>query len=242
MIASEHSKYSNLLLRHMTAADLASLECHFERVSLPLGTKLEVANKPVEQVYFFESGLASVVAATADQKEIEVGIAGREGMSGPAVILGASQSPHKTFMQVSGMGHRIPVGPFGRALQASPTLLGLLLRYVQTTHVQTASTALANGRAKLEERLARWLLMTHDRMDGNEVTLTHDFLAVMLGVRRPGVTEAIHILEGKGLIRAYRGRLFVTNRDGLLTHANGFYGAAEREYERLMQDQAEQLP
>jgi CRP-like cAMP-binding protein len=128
-------------------------------------------------------------------------------MSGTAVILGASQSPHSTFMQVAGAGYRIAAEPFARALQTSPKLLSLMLRYVEIAHIQTPSTALANGRAKLEERLARWLLMTHDRMDSHEMTLTHEFLAVMLGVRRPGATEAIHILEGKGLIRSNRGRL-----------------------------------
>ena len=143
-------------------------------------------------------------------------------------------TPNNTFMQVDGWGWRVPAEILRRQFEASPGLRGLLLRYVQTMLYQTAMTALANGHSKLEERLARWLLMTHDRVDGADVRLTHEFLAVMLGVRRPGVTEAMHLLEGRGLIRANRGHVVILNREGLEAQANGSYGAAESEYRRLI--------
>jgi hypothetical protein len=116
----------------------------------------------------------------------------------------------------------------------SPELRNVLLRYSQAFMIQTAHTALANGRAKLEERLARWLLMAHDRVNGDEVPLVHEFLALMLGVRRAGVTVALHMLEGQALIRASRGKIVVLDRQGLEEAANGLYGVPEREYERLM--------
>jgi CRP-like cAMP-binding protein len=116
----------------------------------------------------------------------------------------------------------------------SPTLRGMLLHYVQAFMIQTAHTAASNGSAKLEERLARWLLMAHDRTDGDELSLVHEFLAVMLGVRRPGVTVALHTLEEQGLIRARRGSILIIDRAGLEELANSSYGVPEAEYDRLM--------
>jgi CRP-like cAMP-binding protein len=119
-------------------------------------------------------------------------------------------------------------------MEESRALRSLLLAYVQALLAQTTSTVLANGHAKLEERLARWLLMVHDRTDGMTITLTHEFLAVMLGVRRAGVTVALHLLEGKGLIRSTRRQIVILNRRGLIEEAHGSYGAAEEEYRRLI--------
>jgi CRP-like cAMP-binding protein len=108
------------------------------------------------------------------------------------------------------------------------------LSYGQTFLVQTSHTALSNSRASIEERLARWLLMAHDRVDGDALGVVHEFLALMLGVRRPGVTVAIHMLEARGLIHSARGRIDVLDRKGLEKAANGFYGVPESEYERLL--------
>jgi hypothetical protein len=109
-----------------------------------------------------------------------------------------------------------------------------LLRYAQSLHIQTGYTALVNARSKLEERLARWLLMCEDRSAGSKVAMTHEFLSVMLGVRRPGVTVAIQLLEGRGLIRAQRGEIVIRDRQGLILCADGGYGEAEAEYQRLI--------
>ncbi len=111
-----------------------------------------------------------------------------------------------------------------------------MLRFAQSFLIQATHTAISNGSAKLEERLARWLLMAHDRIDGDELPLIHDFLALMLGVRRPGVTVAIHSLEGQGLIEAARGVIRVIDRKGLEEVANASYGTPEAEYERLMRE------
>jgi CRP-like cAMP-binding protein len=119
-------------------------------------------------------------------------------------------------------------------MQESRTLRKVLLRFVHSFMIQATHTAVANGSAKLEERLARWLLMAHDRLDGDRLRLVHEFLARMLGVRRPGVTVAIHALESSGVIESARGVITVVDREGLEEMANGSYGVPEREYERLM--------
>ena len=228
------NSFRNELLRAMEPSDLDRLVPHLERVTLNVRFQLEDANTPIAYGYFLEAGMASIVARLGDDRDIEIGVAGRDGMIGTAVILGAEMTPNSTFMQVDGWGWRVPAATLRQQFDESASLRGLLLRYVQTMLFQTAMTALANGHSKLEERLARWLLMTHDRVDGADVRLTHEFLAVMLGVRRPGVTEAMHLLEGRGLIRANRGHVVILNREGLEAQANGSYGAAESEYRRLL--------
>ncbi|HEY4201040.1 MAG TPA: Crp/Fnr family transcriptional regulator [Devosiaceae bacterium] len=234
MNALRSARFRNALLRAMAPCDFDALEPHLERVTLEVRFQLERANQTIEHAYFLEDGLASIVARMSGDRDIEVGVAGRDGMTGTAVILGASMTPNSTFMQVDGWGWRVSADVLRRLFDASPSLRDLLLRYVQTMLLQTSATALANGHAKLEERLARWLLMTHDRVEGTDVRLTHEFLAVMLGVRRPGVTDAMHILEGKGFIRANRGQVVILDRDGLEQQANGSYGGPEAEYIRLM--------
>jgi CRP-like cAMP-binding protein len=119
-------------------------------------------------------------------------------------------------------------------METSATLRPVLLKFVQAFLVQTAQTAVANAQARLEERLCRWLLMCHDRVDTDTLPLTHAFLATMLGVRRAGVTTALHLLEGRGLIRATRGCIEIVDREGLKKGASGTYGTPEREYQRLV--------
>src|ERR1700759_4128168 len=137
-------------------------------------------------------------------------------------------------MQIGCSRRRIPEEPSREALAKSETLRALMLKWAHGFMIQTAHTALANGRAKLEERLARWLLMAHDRMTSNAVPLTHEFLAVMLGVRRAGVTVSRRSFEQRGFITPRRGELTVVNRPGLEKVAGSFYGTPEQELERLL--------
>jgi CRP-like cAMP-binding protein len=218
----------------MLAEDLALLEPHLDEIKLDVPLRLEQAETAINSVYFLECGLASIVGRLPNGRDIEVGIAGREGMTGVSVILGSGQSPNITFMQISGWGFRLSSAKLTEAMTASPSLKAMLLLYVQSLLVQTTSTVLANGHVQTDARLARWLLMVHDRMAGATVPLTHEFLAIMLGVTRPGVTVALHALEGQKLIRAVRGQITIINRSGLIRLSQGSYGAAEREYHRLM--------
>jgi CRP-like cAMP-binding protein len=232
------SQSANRLLAALTHDDASVIQVHLEPVTLELRRALESPGKPIRHVYFLETGLGSVVAIGAKGRRIEIGIFGCEGMSGTTIVLGGDRSPHETFMQIGGVGQRIATAAFQEALARSPTLRTALLRYVQAFTVQTAYTALANGQAKLEERLARWLLMCHNRVKGDEMTLTHEFLATMLGVRRAGVTIALHMLESQGLIRATRGVVTIQDREGLEEAADGSYGQPEAEYRRLFSQEA----
>ena len=213
---------SNNLLSRMSRADAQLLEPHLEAVDLPLRKQLQARNKRVAQVYFIESGIASVVANGG--QAIEVGMIGREGMSGVSVLLGDGERvPHETYMQLAGSGQRMSAAALREAIRASDTLHQLLLRYVHSFMTQTTQTALANGRSKIEERLARWLLLADDRVDGNELPLTHEFLAIMLGVRRSGVTVALQELERKGMIAHRRSVITIIDREGLEHSSNGTY-------------------
>jgi CRP-like cAMP-binding protein len=180
--------------------------------------------------------VVSVVAVDNEDHRIEVGVIGYEGVTGVPLILGDNRAQHSAYMQIPGHGHRIAQGPWCQAIQNSESLRALMLKSAQGFMIQTAQTALANGRAKLEERLARWLLMAHDRMQSNAVPLTHEFLAVMLGVRRAGVTVAIHSFEKRGLIATKRGQLTVVDRAGIEKVAGSFYGVPEAELRRLLSD------
>lgn len=223
----------NSLLASLSPTDAALLQAHLEPVTLEVRTSMEKAHKPIRHVYFPHAGLGSVVAVGERDRRIEIGLFGRDGMSGTAVVMGSDRSPHDTFMQVAGSGQRMASDALRNAMGQSPTLQPILLRYVQAFAIQTAYTVLANARTSLESRLARWLLMCHDRVDGDEFALTHEFLSTMLGVRRAGVTVAIHMLEGQGLIRATRGSILVQDREGLEDAAKDSYGQPEAEYRRL---------
>ncbi|ESY95699.1 MULTISPECIES: Crp/Fnr family transcriptional regulator [unclassified Mesorhizobium] len=226
--------YQNALLRRLSPGDLASIEPNMERVALPMRTQLESTKSVIEHVYFLEDGIASVVAKLPKGRDTEVGLIGMEGMTGALVALGGDRAAHDTYMQLAGSGLRVPAPALSSALSESTTLKALLLLYVQTLYIQTSYTALVNARSKLDERLARWLLMCHDRVRTDRLAITHEFISVMLGVRRPGVTVAIQELEGRGLIRATRGEIVIRDRDGLFQLADGTYSEPEREYERLL--------
>jgi CRP-like cAMP-binding protein len=226
------ARSANRLLSRLSPEEFGLLRPHLEAVELPVRKQLESRNKPIEAVYFIEHGIASVVA-NGSGRPIEVGIIGREGMTGLPLVMGTDRSPHETYMQVAGDGQRMSSANLGQAVEQSPALHRHLLRYGHAFVVQTAQTALANGRSKLEERLARWLLMANDRLDGDQVPLTHEFLSVMLGVRRPGVTTALDLLEKEGLVQAKRRAIAILDRAGLRKVSNGAYGAPEAEFKRL---------
>ena len=226
--------FKNHLLTTMAPDDYAFIVPHLELVQLPVGYDVEIRGGRAEHMYFVESGIVSLVAANGSGKQIEIGLIGREGITGISVILGDDVANHSAYMQVEGHGHKIPAPLMLDALRRSNGLRDRLSRFAHTIMIQTAHTALANGRANLVERLSRWILMAHDRVDGNTIPITHEFLALMLGVRRAGVTVTLHELEGRRLIKAIRRQITVVNRAGIEKLANGFYGQPEGEYFRLV--------
>jgi CRP-like cAMP-binding protein len=223
----------NRILSRLSRADLHLLMPHLSPIDLPLRKSLEVPNKPIDYVYFVERGFASIVATGSGGDAIEVGLIGCEGVTGLAVIMGANRSPNATYMQLAGSGLRISAANLRSAMEESASLQKILLQYAYVFMVQTAQTALANGRSKVEERLARWLLMAHDRVAKNDLALTHEFLGIMLGVRRSGVTVALGVLESRGLIRSARGIITIVKRKALEKLAGSTYGVPESELKRL---------
>lgn len=222
---------NNGLLRTLPEKDAALIRSRAELVTLDQDQTLFESKKPITNVYFFESGLSSeVVFAT---KSIEVGCIGHEGCSGVPVLLGVDSSPHKAFMQAGGTALRIASADLTELIDNNRAIRELLLRYAHVFMIQIAATALADGRYDIEQRLARWLLMCQDRL-GDELPLTHDFLSVMLGVRRPSVTDALHKLEGNRAIRAERALITVRDRAALEEKAGDSYGIPEAEYRRLI--------
>jgi CRP-like cAMP-binding protein len=230
------TQFRNRLLSALPADDLELLRPNLETTPLLLRAVIEPADTPIRYVYFPESGLASIIARTKQERGVEVGLFGSDGMSGLSIVMGDDRSANETLVQHDGSSSRITARNLTQALETSPTMRNCLLHYLQAFLCQTSQTALTNGRATIEERLARWILMAHDRLDGDALKLTHEFLALMLGVRRPGVTVALHFLEGKGLIKSTRGLVTVMDRDGLEEVADGSYGVPEAEYDRLFGD------
>lgn len=234
MVQSKQSSVRNGLLRAMSADDFALLAPHLQPLATQLREDLVTANEPVTECYFPESGFVSMVAIH-DGKGIEVGLTGREGLVGAVpVLLDDDRTPHVSFVQMSGTVLGIATPVLLEAVDQSRSLRRMLLRYVHTFVVQVAQTAFAQGSLGLESRLARWLLMIHDRVDGDELVLTHEFLSIMLGVQRAAVTLALQNLEGAGRIKGRRKRILILDREPLKALTNGAYGVPEAEYERLI--------
>lgn len=234
MPRSSQSLVLNILLRNISAADYALLQPHLETVRLQKRSVMVTPNQPIAHIYFPESGVGSIVAVSPEGQRVEAGIFGRDGMSGLATLFGSDRSPSETFMQIEGSAQRLSTEAFREAIDKSRTLLATLLRFAQAMSVQSSYTSLSNAVHSLPERLARWILMCHDRMDGDGLPLTHEFMGMMLGVRRPSVTTTLHVLEGGHFIRATRGMITVRDRAGLEDLAADAYGVPEADYERLI--------
>lgn len=229
------SSTSNLLLQTLSKADFALLEPHFERIKLKQNDRIFEANRRIESVHFPEAGVFSVVALQAGGDMVEVGLYGREGMSGAAVVLAALQTPHTSMVQIDPASSlTITSDRLLEACRTSESLRNAMLRYVQSLSIQAELTAASNARDPLLDRLARWLLMCHDRVDGDQIELTHEFASIMLAVRRAGVTVTLHTLEATGSIRSTRGLVTIADRARLGEIAGSSYGGAEAEYRRLV--------
>jgi CRP-like cAMP-binding protein len=225
------STVSNLLLRALPPEAFDLLKPAMQRIDLPLKFELVTPDVPNDQVVFLERGLGSLVATSSDNEIVEVGHIGYEGLAGMHVLLKVPKTPNKTFMQAEGNGISVPTSVFLGMVGQIPAANDLLLRYVHCCELQLAHSALANARYNMPERLARWLLMCHDRLQTDDLPLTHEFLSIMLGVRRSGVTNEIHILEGVHAIKATRGNIRIVDRQKLEDVAGGSYGIPEDEYE-----------
>ena len=230
----QQSAVKNRLLRIMSAEDFASLAPHLQPCHREKGGTLFEAGDRTDTVWFFESGIGSIITTSPEGLKAENGLFGRDGFAPVGVIMGNDRSPHLGIAQVAGDCFNMPAAALIEAADTSVSLRTLLLRFAQALATQTSYTALSNAVHPIDERLARWILMCDDRSDGGELALTHEFLSIMLAVRRPSVTTALHVLEGNGFIRAERGCIIVRNRAAMVEFAGDSYGAPEAEYERLI--------
>lgn len=234
MYALEHAYIRNRLLSHLPKDELDHIREMLLPVVLPKGFVLVRASQTIDYVYFLSSGIGSVVTVSAEGQRAEAGMFGREGFSPTSAGVGGTISVHEVLIQVAGEGFKIPLKALLDVLAVTPVFSNLLARFIQTFASQISYTALCNANYQVDERLARWLLMYHDRMNNDEIALTHEFISLMLSVRRPSITNAIHVLEGHKLIRAERGLITIRDRSGLEDFAGSAYGAPEDEYRRLI--------
>ena len=226
------SEDRNLLLDALPARDQLRVRSQLERVPLPLGMTIYEADAPITQVFFPCSGMVSMVSEMPEGT-VEVGTVGREGMVGVAIALQADSMPTRAFVQVEGEAMRMSAGNLRALMTESAALQRILARYALALFDQAAQSAACNRLHTLEERCARWLLMTHDRLRGDVLPLKHTFLAQMLGVHRPAVTVAAGTLQRAGMISYTRGRIRIIDRAALESAACGCYEITRRSYEQL---------
>lgn len=231
------TEFSNRLLNALPAEVLDALRPYLLPVSMVLNQVMHEVGTPIDDVYFVEEGLVSLTADTHDNGAVEVGITGREGLVGVSVLLNRHViAYHRAFVQVPGSALRVRSGVMRDMADRHPALRDLCLRYQQVMMVQACQAAACNARHELPERLARWLVMTHDRIDGDELPMTQEFMALMLGVRRAGVSVVTNALQAQGLIRQARGRIVVVNRAALETEACACYRLIEACRKQVMGD------
>ena len=233
-MAISQSSVENRLLAQLPKADFDALAPGLELLDLPAKKILHEPNEPVDYAYFPTAGICSVIAENAEGVRSETGVIGKEGFIGIPIVLFAGSTPAQVVVQVDGRGLRLAKEDLQTAMYKSPALLSMLLRFTHIFSVQTSQTAVANSHYTISQRLARWLLMCQDRTNSHGFTMTHEFISVMLAVRRSGVTEALNELEGLGIVRTTRAHISIVKRRLLEEIAGGAYGVPEQEYRRLI--------
>lgn len=202
-------------------------------IKLALGDVLISAGAPVERVFFLSSGIASVVVVTKSERKTEAGLVGREGFVPTGAVAGAETNLTEIVIQAPGEALVMDMRSFEALLEKYRVFFEILVCALHISRTQVEYTASSNATQSVTERLARWLLMCHDRIEGNHLPLTHDFLSTMLAVRRASVTDALHVLESHGFIRSERGRITIRNREMLENYARDLYGMPEEESNRV---------
>lgn len=227
---------ANRLLGLLAPRDYKRLLPHLEPVVLEYRKSLYQADKKIEFVYFIETGVGSLVNTMANGQAAEVGTIGNEGVVGLPLVLGDDRAPTSVYVQVPGAGQRMKASLFVQELARSATMQAVMLRYVHALFNQVAQSAACNHFHSLEQRCCRWLLMTRDRMQSDEFLLTQEFLAMMLGVQRAGVSIAAGALQRAGLITYVRGNVTILDRPGLRKLSCECYGVSKKEFDRLLGD------
>jgi CRP-like cAMP-binding protein len=230
--------HGNRLLGLLPARDYERLCPHLHRIPLEYRQSLYRAHKPIEFLYFIETGVGSLVNTMVNGESSEVGTIGNEGVVGLPLLLGDDRAPTSVYVQVPGAGLKIKATTFNKELARSASLRTVMHHYAHAFFNQVAQSAACNQFHSLQQRCCRWMLMTHDRMHSDEFLLTQEFLAMMLGVQRTGVTAVAGALQRADLIRYKRGNVTILNRRGLQARSCECYGVSKMEFDRLLGDRA----
>jgi CRP-like cAMP-binding protein len=224
----------NHLLDALPDADLARLLPQLERVPLVLGKALYESGEQLRHVYFPVDAIVSLLYVMADGASAEIAIVGNEGMVGISLFMGGETTPSRAIVQSAGHAYRLPGQLLKDEFCRAGPMQHLLLRYTQALLTQMSQTAVCNRHHSLDQQLCRWLLLSLDRLQSNELTMTQELIANMLGVRREGVTEAAGNLQNAGLIKYSRGKIQVLDRPGLEARVCECYAVVKKEFDRLL--------
>ena len=227
---------ANHLLAVLPDAELQRWLPLLEPVELPLGLVLYESGRRLTHVYFPTTAIVSLLFVLEDGDSAEIAVVGSEGIVGIALFMGGETTPSRAVVQSAGRGYRLSSRAIKEAFSRDAAVMHLMLRYTQALITQMAQTAVCNRHHTLDEQLCRWLLLSMDRLQGNELVMTQELIANMLGVRREGVTEAALKLQAAGLIRYARGHITVLDRAGLERRTCECYAVVKREYDRLLPD------
>ncbi|MBB3941498.1 CRP-like cAMP-binding protein [Novosphingobium fluoreni] len=231
----EQGSVGNGLLRVLRPEDFAALSPFLQRVPLELGSTLARAGERIDEICFPEAAVIGLIDVLESEQRLAIALSGREGFVGWPLVLGSDRWPHEAVVRAKqGTALKIRAVDLLAILDTHPLIRTVLLRYAMTLMTQMTRTIVSNLIHPVDRRTARWLLLYHDRIDGDEIAITHEELGLMLGVRRSTITDALHQLEGSGVLRGYRGRLMICDRGQLEALAGETYGFAEREYARLL--------
>jgi CRP-like cAMP-binding protein len=225
---------SNRLLLNVSAKEMEIIRDSLEPIELRLKDVLSEPDEPITHLYFPDSGVLSMVNEPDDGQIVEFATVGPEGVGGFYALLGAPSIPSRTMVQIPGYGRRAKIQQFIPLLEKMPKFRQTLMRYTVALLTQIAQGTSCNRLHEVQERCARWLLQTHDRVDGDTFPLTHEFLSQMLGVHRPTVSVAAAILQKAGLIQYDRGIITIVDRDGLEAASCSCYKTITAEYRRLL--------
>lgn len=235
MVASRRQgDVKNLLLKNMKREVFNNIEPYLNYMSLRQNFSIEKHDKAIERVYFPEFGAISIVAGTPAKTSSEIGLIGYEGMTGTSLLYGVNSTPNDTYVQISGDFISISSDYLQSKIRNIEGLRDYFLKYAFALMMQTSNTSMCNARFNIKQRLARWLLMGHDRVLGDEIMLQHEFLGVMLGIRRAGVTVALKHFVDMGAIINRRAMIVVRSRKLLIDEAGHSYGIAEQAYTDIM--------
>jgi len=224
----------NQLLAHLPDAEWQRWQPQLELVALPLGKVLYESGAPLPFVYFPTSAIVSLLYVLENGSSAEIAVVGLEGVVGISIFMGGGSTPSRAVVQSAGMGYRLRADAIKGEFERSTPVMHLMLRYTQALITQMSQTAVCNRHHSLDQQLCRWLLLSLDRLPGNELVMTQELIANMLGVRREGVTEAALKLQASGLIRYARGHISVLDRAGLEHRTCECYRVVKKEYDRLL--------